>query len=63
MMRYCYYDPVLHGMSPGCGCNVAVVVKGPLAVGDPSNVAHGKAERVGAVTPENFCTFANEVNE
>jgi hypothetical protein len=32
-------------------------LKGPLAVGERSNVAHGKAERLGALTPENFCTL------
>lgn len=38
-------------MSPGYGCNVAIEVKGPLATSGRVNVAHGRAERAGAVTP------------
>lgn len=39
------------GMSPGYGRNVAIEVKGPLATSGRVNVAHGRAEEAGAVTP------------
>jgi hypothetical protein len=58
----CVYDPVFRGISPGYGCNVAIEVRGPLATSDRVNVAHGRAERAGAVAPRVFA-LQSEMNE
>jgi hypothetical protein len=52
--RFCwtaFTTRFFRGISPGYGCNVAIEVRGPLATNDRVNVAHGRAERAGAVTP------------